>query len=166
MALQQRGQPNFVAWYKKWNYGTFAWVPPVFGWAAITLGIGPHSSVFNMMFFISICPLSTVHPLFSACKTYRLVLCCIISLWPPYVIGQAIIFLPCGFFFFLLLSFAESTKKSPSGHHRTTLSGCIFGTKACIDNRKKNLLNSNTSSTCPDNMVNFGPLAAEIGLPV
>jgi len=28
-------------------------------------------------------------------------------------------------------------KKSPSGHHRTTLSGCIFATKACIDNRKK-----------------------------
>ena len=25
----------------------------------------------------------------------------------------------------------------------------------------KNLLNTNTSSTCPDNMVNFGPLAAE-----
>jgi len=34
-----------------------------------------------------------------------------------------------------------------------------------MDNRK-NLLNSNNSSTCPDNMVNFGPLAAEIGLPV
>ena len=31
---------------------------------------------------------------------------------------------------------------------------------------KKNLLNSNTCSTCPDNMVNFGPLAAEISLPV
>jgi len=30
---------------------------------------------------------------------------------------------------------------------------------------EKNILNSNTSSTCPDNMVNFGPLAAEIGLP-
>jgi len=30
---------------------------------------------------------------------------------------------------------------------------------------KKNLLNSNTS-TCPYNMVNFGPLMAEIGLPV
>jgi len=30
----------------------------------------------------------------------------------------------------------------------------------------KNLLNSNTFSTCSDNMVNFGPLAAEIGLPV
>ena len=26
----------------------------------------------------------------------------------------------------------------------------------------KNLLNSNTSCTCPDNMVNFGPLTAEI----
>jgi len=30
----------------------------------------------------------------------------------------------------------------------------------------KNLLNSNISSTRPDNMVNFGPLAAEIGLGV
>jgi len=27
---------------------------------------------------------------------------------------------------------------------------------------EKNLLNSNTSSTCPDNMVNFGLLTAEI----
>jgi len=27
-------------------------------------------------------------------------------------------------------------KKSPSGHHRTTLSGHIFATKARIDNRK------------------------------
>jgi len=42
------------------------------------------------------------------------------------------------------------------------LSGHIFATKARIDNRKKNLLSSNTSSTCPDNMVNFGPLVAEI----
>jgi len=34
---------------------------------------------------------------------------------------------------------AENTgrKKSPSGHHRTTLSGYIFATKARIDNRKK-----------------------------
>ena len=30
----------------------------------------------------------------------------------------------------------------------------------------KNVFNSNTSSTCPDNTVNFGPLVAEIGLPV
>jgi len=28
-------------------------------------------------------------------------------------------------------------KKSPSGHHRTTLSGYIFATKLRIDNRKK-----------------------------
>jgi len=28
---------------------------------------------------------------------------------------------------------------------------------------EKNLLNSNISSTCPHNMVNFGPLMAEIG---
>jgi len=53
-------------------------------------------------------------------------------------------------------------KKSPSGHHPTTLSGYIFATKACIDNWKKNLLSSLISSTCPYNMVNFGPLAAEI----
>jgi len=41
--------------------------------------------------------------------------------------------------------------------------GLYFATKACIDNRKKNLLNSNISQTRPHNMVNFGPLAAEIG---
>jgi len=48
-------------------------------------------------------------------------------------------------------------KKSPSGHHHTTLSGYIFTTKAHIDNRKKNLLSSNISSTCPHNMVNLRP---------
>ena len=31
----------------------------------------------------------------------------------------------------------KSHQKSPSGHHPTTLSGYIFATKACIDNRKK-----------------------------
>jgi len=56
-------------------------------------------------------------------------------------------------------------KKSPSGQHRTTLSVYIFVTKACIHNGK-NLLSSNISSTCPRNMLNFGPLTAEIGLPV
>jgi len=53
-------------------------------------------------------------------------------------------------------------KKSPSAHHRTTLFGYIFATKARINNRKKNLLSSNISSRCPYNMVNFGLLAAEI----
>jgi len=54
-------------------------------------------------------------------------------------------------------------KKSPSGHHRTNLSDYIFPIKARIDNRKKKLLSSNISSTCSHNMVNFGPLVAEIG---
>jgi len=31
----------------------------------------------------------------------------------------------------------KSSQKSPFGHHRTTLSGYIFATKARIDNRKK-----------------------------
>ena len=60
----------------------------------------------------------------------------------------------------------KSRQKSPSMHHHTTLSDYIFATKAHIDNRKKNLLSSNMSSTCPHNMVNFGLLAAEIGWPV
>jgi len=53
-------------------------------------------------------------------------------------------------------------KNLPSGHHRTTLSGSIFATKARIDNRKKKLLNSNTSLICLYNIVNFGLLAAKI----
>jgi len=51
------------------------------------------------------------------------------------------------------------TKNLPSVHHCTTLSGYIFASKAHIGNRKKNLL----SSRCLHNMVNFGPLTAEIG---
>jgi len=50
-------------------------------------------------------------------------------------------------------------KNCPSGHHRTNLLGYIFATNACIDNRKKN---SNISPTCLHNMVDFGPLAADI----
>ena len=42
----------------------------------------------------------------------------------------------------------------------------IFATKAHIDNRTKSLLSSNSFSTCPHNMVNFGPLTTDIGLPV
>jgi len=44
--------------------------------------------------------------------------------------------------------------KPPSAHHRTTLSGYIFATKAYIDNRQK-LLNSNISSTCPARVVQW-----------
>jgi len=43
------------------------------------------------------------------------------------------------------------------------LSGYIIAIKACIDNRKKILLNSNIFSTCPHNTLNFGPLTAEMG---
>jgi len=53
-------------------------------------------------------------------------------------------------------SMQKITKKSPSGHHPTTLSGYIF-----VYIRKK-LVNSNVSPTCPHNMVSFGLLAAEI----
>jgi len=58
----------------------------------------------------------------------------------------------------------KSRQKSSSGHHHTTLSGYIFATKACIDNRKNMLTStiSPTGPTCPRNMVNFGPVAAEI----
>jgi len=52
-------------------------------------------------------------------------------------------------------------KKSPSGHHRTTLSGYSFATKACIDNQKKPV-NTNIFSTNSHNMANFSPLAAQI----
>jgi len=43
----------------------------------------------------------------------------------------------------------KSRQKSPSGHHRTTLSGYIFATKARIVNRKKNLLSSNVLHMSP-----------------
>ena len=48
----------------------------------------------------------------------------------------------------------QDAKTLLSVHHRPNLSGYIFATKACIDN---------FSSTYPHNMVNFGPLTAEIG---
>jgi len=49
----------------------------------------------------------------------------------------------------------------PFWHHHTTLSGCIFAAKD-VSTIGKNLLNTDTSSTCPHNMVNFGLLTAEI----
>jgi len=60
-----------------------------------------------------------------------------------------------------MLQDAKSRQKSPSGHHRTNLSGYISATKAHIDNRK-NMLSHNIFSRCPHNMASFGPLAAEI----
>jgi len=62
----------------------------------------------------------------------------------------------------------QKWRKNCYPHHGTNLSGYIFATKACIDNRRseKNLLNINISWTCPCNMANFGLLTAEIFLPV
>jgi len=54
-------------------------------------------------------------------------------------------------------------KQSPSGHHRTTLSGYILATKARIDNRKKIVKQQYLLHMSPNNIVNFGPLTAEIG---
>ena len=66
---------------------------------------------------------------------------------------------------------AENTgrKKVANGHHRTTLSG-YHNTQSSqlrhVSTIGKEVLSSNMSSRCPHNIVNFGPLAAEIGLPV
>ena len=58
----------------------------------------------------------------------------------------------------------KNRQKSASGHHRTILSGYISAINACIDNRrKKNLSNSNISSTFHHNMVHPGSLTPEIG---
>jgi len=87
--------------------------------------------------------------------------CTCILLWPPCIADMDITFLPCDFFFLsspnlsrrrldIYHTSTQNTgrKKSPSEHHRTTLSGYILTTKAHIDNRK-NLLCSNNSTRCP-----------------
>jgi len=43
----------------------------------------------------------------------------------------------------------KSRQKSPSGHHRTTLSGYIFATEAYIDNRKKLVKQQYVLHMCP-----------------
>ena len=60
---------------------------------------------------------------------------------------------------------AENTgrQKSPSGHHRTTYRAISSQLRHVSTIGKKNLLSSfNMPSRCPHNMMNFGPLAAEI----
>jgi len=56
-------------------------------------------------------------------------------------------------------------KKSPKIRHLGTIAqlcGAISLQESHVSTSGKNLLNSNTSSTCPHNMVNFGPLTSEI----
>jgi len=62
---------------------------------------------------------------------------------------------------------AENTgcKNSPKNRHLGTIAQLCWAVSSQlrhIDNWKKNLLSSNISSTCSHNMVNFGPLTAEI----
>jgi len=60
---------------------------------------------------------------------------------------------------------AENTgrKKSPSLHHRTTLFGYIISSQLRhLSTIGKNMLKGNNFATCPQNMANCGPLAAEI----
>jgi len=58
-------------------------------------------------------------------------------------------------------------KNSPKNRHLDSIAQlcrAIFSQLRHVSTiRKKNMLSSNISSTCPHNMVNFGPLAAEIG---
>jgi len=55
-------------------------------------------------------------------------------------------------------------RKKSSRHLRTIVQLCraMSSQLRHVSTIGKNLLSSNTSSTCPDKMVNFGPLAAEI----
>ena len=63
---------------------------------------------------------------------------------------------------FLIKLCMLDAKNHESWHHRATLWGCIFAAKACIDSRKKDLLNSNISPTGSHDMSTFGPLTAKI----
>jgi len=60
-------------------------------------------------------------------------------------------------------------KKVAKNRHVGTIAQlcrAIFSQLRHISTIGKNLLSINMSSICPYNMVNFGPLAADIGLPV
>jgi len=64
----------------------------------------------------------------------------------------------------------QDAKKSPKIRHWGTIAQLCPAVSSQLRHvstiRKKNLLNSNISSTCLQNIANFGPLTAEIGLPV
>jgi len=57
-------------------------------------------------------------------------------------------------------------KKSPKNRHLGTIAQLCQAVLSQLRHAStiaKNLLNSNISTTCPHNMVNFGPLTSEIG---
>jgi len=58
----------------------------------------------------------------------------------------------------------QDAKNRPKNRHLGTIAQLAVSSRLRhILTIWKNLLNSNTSSTCSHNMVNFGPLTAEIG---
>ena len=68
------------------------------------------------------------------------------------------------------LTEVQDAKKSPKIRHLGTVARLYRAISSQLRHvstiGKKHLLNSNISPTCPHNMVNFGPLAAETGLVV
>ena len=124
----------------------------MFGRATIRLGIGPHSSSFFLLLlsFFSSPNLSrrrldvyhtSTHGVASANLGCRSETCCT-------RLAE--------------IQDAKSRQNSPSGHHRTT-SRAISSQLRHVSTIGKKLLSSNISSRCSHNMVNFGPLTAEIG---
>jgi len=121
------------------------------------------------------------------CALYKMINSC---LWLPYGIGQTIIFLPCvsssSFFFHTwcglsanlgcmsetcctLLAENTGCKKVAKNRHLGTIAQLCRATSSQLRHLStfgKNLLSSNTNSTCPHDMANFGPLTALIGWPV
>jgi len=58
----------------------------------------------------------------------------------------------------------KSRQKSPSGHPSHNFVGLYLRNQGTYrQSEKKNLLSSNMSSRCTHNLVNIGPLTAEIG---
>jgi len=117
----------------------------MFGRATITLGIGPHSSSFFLSSsFLPSPNLSRRRLDVCHTSTHGVALVRIYDAGlKPAARGSMK---------------TQDAKKSPkiaiwAPHHRTSLLGYIFATKAHMDNRKK-LLSSSMSSTCRDNMVN------------
>ena len=107
-------QPNFAAWYKEWNYSF---------------------SFLSSFFLLSFLYLYLLTCLFSAVADW---MCTIL---PRMVCPQCKCKMCTGLKHAARSSVkihdAKITKNLPSGHHRTTLSGNIFATRAHIDNRKK-----------------------------
>jgi len=122
----------------------------MFGRVTIRLGIGPHSSSF---FFFFLFFLALSQPPQIGCLPY-------FHTWYGLSANLRCRSETCCTRLAENTGRKKSRQKSPYGHHRTTLSGYIFATKARIDNRKK-LVKQQYVLYSSHSMVNFGLLAAE-----